>query len=278
MRNLGVLCVATGEVPLTMEEKEYGIRRLNIINENDLIANHFRSGDQHRYGTHDDFLEIEGAREHLGHGPKEALGFYEDEGENSKGALIQDKEVYNRLRCFFASMFDKVAVSDIVIIPEHGGHKPEIEIELAPGAATNDHLIKEHVGRLIDRLGKAVHGVNSQKLSFYTDLETRSLRIRGWDDGTPLNREVVEALKTAFEDLQRTPNNNIVISNNIFRTIDEYLEQGVEQRPGDGRPALYAERILQDRPHDIGRIRSEGQAKGRYVVGGGSGAAATGRV
>jgi|GEM_PF-2766841 len=294
MRNIGLLNVATGEVPLSYEEKQYGIRRLSILNEHDLIANHFRHGYTHHYGTHDDLMVIKGSKDHLGHGPKEALGFYEDEGENSKGALMADPQVRNRLRCFFASMFDKLAIADLVIVPAYNHHGPEIEIELSPGAAVNDVDIRRYMDTVVTAISDGLRTVPG-KFSLYTDPDNRSLRIRQWH-GEPFENEdltrVVLALDKVFKDLQENkigvdpklladPDaekvNNIVISNNIFNSIQNYLTHGRQVEPGDDRPASYAARVLQDRPHDEGRIYArEGSNAVQRAVG--SGAAATGRV
>lgn len=252
MRNIGLLCVATGEVPLTHEEKEFGIRRLSIINENDLIANHFRAGDEHRYGTHDDFLVIKGSKEHLGHGPRETLG------NGVEGAILQDPSARNRLRCFFASTFDKLAISDLVIIPAHkeagrSGKKveAEIEIELAPGAAIQDKEIRKHVDKLVDEITKALKDVDC-KLMLYTNLKTRSIRI-GHADGAPFPNEalkkVVDALYTMFDELKKQDGNNIVISNNTFGAVNEYRAQD------QNKPDTYA-RIVQERRAHVGRVTS----------------------
>ncbi|MCI5049597.1 MAG: hypothetical protein MRY32_04620 [Rickettsiales bacterium] len=266
VRNIGLLSIAAGEVPLTHEEKEYGIRRINILNDKDVVASHFSAADRKRpelfYGRHDDFHLIGGVGDELGHGPDFALGTISKDGKEESGYIMSKPNggVRDKLRCYFASMFDKVAVQDLVIIPEFekdGKHyDAQVEIELAPGV-TFDQAEK----KLLPALNDAVYG-NGKKVSqeeavsFYTDLDSRCLRMTGWKSGMDMSK-LVSRIKEAFETLgPNDAGNDVLISKNAMWELDNY-EREVAQTNHPNAAAIYAESVIHDRMHDATRFYPE---------------------
>jgi len=259
LRNIGVLCVAAGEIPLTREEKEYGIRRINVLNKEDVIATHFSEGEKWRYGTHDELMEVDGTKRGLGHSPEEALGYYEDDDGRKvgkRGYLHDNPHVHDRLECLFASMFNKLAVSDVTIIPAHDKYHPEVEVELAPGSGYHTAL----VDRLLGALRKAL----PDDVSIHSDVKTRSLRVKDWNDAPheALEAKVVGALGTALKkidppggrDESRSTQRQLIVSMDAHQEIEDYKKRGAPENSAESRKD-YIEDTLVSHAHDLGRLR-----------------------
>lgn len=234
MRNLGLLSVAAGEVPLTAEEKAYGMRRMSVVNKNDIIANHFKAGDEGRYGTDDDFYYIEGTKRKLGHDPEDALGTFRvgQDGQEMRhsGYLLQDADVKDRLRCYFASTFDRVAISDIKVRPHiQGSADPDrIEIGFAPGVATS-----KDADAVLDYLrdgdeNSGVKGFGDLRVALQSMPESRRIYLRD-EEGASDIRTMVQRLDELLQpynpekgtsEQHAGPLKDTIVSHAVFEALD----------------------------------------------------------
>lgn len=197
VRHIGLVCVAAGEVPLTQEEKNFGMRRMSVINEHDVIANHFRAGDEHHYSIDDDFYKIHGVEKDLGHNPRDALGYYEEGQASRRGFLHDDPAVHDRLRCYFASCFGKSAITNVILTPAFDGLGYRIELEFAPGVDL------PAIGQpAFDRLNQAFDAVGLEGFAVICDAKTRRCYASLQDDPVihhpeSLMGKIEQALKLA---------------------------------------------------------------------------------
>ncbi len=215
LKHIGLLCVAAGEIPLTEEEKEYGIRRMSVINRHDVIANHFRAGDDDKYTLDDDFYVIDGVGKDFGHNPRDAMGYYEEGQESRTGFLHANSLVHDRLRCYFASCFGKSAITDIIFTPSFDGQGYGIEFEFAPGVSMPS------IGDpAFNTLNKAFAGVGLEGFSVICDAKTR----RGY--ATIGDNSVIRDPQQIAEDiikaLHHAQSDNLIISDRVFIELNKW--------------------------------------------------------
>ncbi len=152
MANIDMLCVNPGITPFSVQEREiFGLRSRTIHNRNDKISKHLFAKHDYKegvFGRHDDRIEIDGKENpelgdsELGHGLVPALGNKERPGYLLDQALAVQPEkvalIRNQLQVFFASCYNRVAISDIRFERMDDGKADRMIVEFAPGISGTD--------------------------------------------------------------------------------------------------------------------------------------------
>lgn len=258
LQRIRLISVAPGELPLSEDHKKLGIRRVNIINRNDLIASHFwhdsqqwegesvgamaqgkqKPGDD--YVMHDNLYRFEGEKTYMGHAPKSALGFRRADGTYEKGDLYKtgggkrEAPIIDRLKTMFAPMVHKAAIADIRFLDGADISTPRVVLEPSPGTSRNV-FNDEVIGQINKAFRKAgLHNV-TLRYDVVNQLDPTYREYQLFCEASPhaeaastnplLNDpNTISKVKKAFESLRNESNNGIFVSNAVLDSLTAHWQ------------------------------------------------------
>ncbi len=234
VKRIGVLTVAPGEIPMSQAHKDWGIRRINLINSKDNIASHFWNGTpqwKNPYVLHDNLLKFDGDFANLGHAPKSALGTSETPGLlYGKKSEAAKNPIVDRLQGFWAPVLGKAAIADIRF--KNLDAQPAIVIE--PSVGTNQDFLDERAAQIETALSAAMSAASDKLRAKYGTLKVVHHHDRGEFEVVPTGGNVTDAtqmakdrgavnvVQAAMRSLKDDANNGLFISNVVFEDIKEY--------------------------------------------------------
>ncbi len=217
VRSIACMALASVEVGMSEHDKKYGVRRVSINNQHDLISAH------HNFegSLHDERWIIHGAEEHHGHAPHQMMGSRaptEDvalsEEFSQRGYAHEDPRVARRLKEFFAANFQKAAIS-AVLFPED--KNTEVLIEAATG--TTDAQLMERSSLIKRELMAA--GLRNVNLAVERD-NPGFLRLQCNADFKRNPRDI-QSLKHALLRLKHDPHNKLVVAQSMVEQLDQQI-------------------------------------------------------
>lgn len=223
MRSIPVLALASVEVGMSDFDKNHGIRRLSINNEDDLISAH------HNFEStkYDERLIIKGSKDHLGHSPQEFLGTRGlDKEFKARGYVHNDKRAARRLKEFEAPLYGKAAVGHLVF----NGHAADGEVTLEAATGTTADQIVARKTMILEAVNEAWHpkrsiGKHLSAVAKYT-AKTPQLSVDHDNPGVVTltcpgadfahNREDLIKLRDAMKILRHPVSKGLVIADTIL--------------------------------------------------------------
>lgn len=167
MRNIAIVGMAAGELPLSQQELDFGIRRTLVYSNQDLLAGHFLHDMHGKLGRGDDIFVVDGLKNGMGHDPEEAMGCYRGTSRLAqKGYLLNPEQIANgqanpehlafrdRFHVMMASAYGIVAISNANIVDG------ELRLTFGPGASPD--MIEQVSTRLHKALSKHLGVAESQ--------------------------------------------------------------------------------------------------------------------
>ncbi|MBN66516.1 MAG: hypothetical protein CMM94_02985 [Rickettsiales bacterium] len=219
VKNVGLLSIAAGEVPLSEREKAFGMRRTTIINDKDIIAGHFRAGQEDAFGQHDDFYLVKGTGRRGGHDPDHALGVDDKIGYIvGNDTFPSDPRVIDRLKVLFAPMYKRTAIADVAFMPAEDDKPAHLLLERGPGIA--DAAFAKRIPEIERALQKA--GVAGARLECRGG-ESGVCEIKA-DIDVLEDPVAINALKRGFEQLKAQAK-GLFISEQVFAEIDRHCDR-----------------------------------------------------
>lgn len=155
LSGLGLISVAAGEVPLTQEEKDAGMRRLNLLSDKDLIAGHFTAGRDHEYHSRDELIRVKGSEAEMGHRWQHALL---QAPEMETGYMVANPLACQHLKAATAGLYNVPAIIDFRC-ESSDAHNTTYRLSFRPGVLRKD--VEQWAPALqdeLDGLSLALHG------------------------------------------------------------------------------------------------------------------------
>jgi len=231
---IGVLTVAPGEKPMSQAHKDWGIRRINIINEKDNIASHFWNDTpqwKNPYILHDNLLKFNGDFASLGHSPKSALGTTDTPGllytKNGKSGL---PPVVDRLQGFWAPVLGKAAIADIRFKNLDGNAAVVIE----PSSGTGRGFLAKRAEQIGEALNQALDTSNEKIKAKYGALKVVHHPERGEFEIIPhggthtdagalaADNGVLKVVTNAMKSLKEDKSNGLFVSQAVFEDLQHH--------------------------------------------------------
>ena len=213
VRSIATLALASVEVALSDFDKEHGLRRVAINNQNDLISAH----QNYEGSANDERWIIKGVEEHHGHLPRHMMGARAtaDEKEGERGYAHNDPRVARRLREFFAPNFGNAAIGRLWF----NGRAAEGELTVEAATGTTDAQIiatesRHHI------IAKALTKAGLKGVSFTPDPHHPGLFTLKCDANFETDARALARLRDAFVTLRGDAENKLIIAQTI---IDEEI-------------------------------------------------------
>ncbi len=233
IKNISLLSMAAGEIPLSPKEIKSGIRRVNVISDKDLIAGHFTAGFLHEEHMGDDLYKVRnGTSTGLGHDHVDALGGVRknERGqlEEVEGFMVKDPAVRDALRSLLMPMLGKACISDIEPLAYNGGKN--IRLIVRSPAGTTAEMVETIRGFLEDKLSQ-IEGAEGVTITHAN--HSTSLIINGLDGTNSV--AVLQGLKNALEELNAPGHEHeVTINPRIIEDVKIELEGLEENLSGAG--------------------------------------------
>jgi hypothetical protein len=135
LSSIGLLSIAAGEEPLTQDEKDAGIRRVNILSDRDLIASHFAAGREHEYHSRDELIRVKGTDADMGHRWQHAL--LEAPGM-ATGFIMADKKARQHVQAVSSQLFDGLPAIWDFRLETRNREGREYRLSFRPGVLRRD--------------------------------------------------------------------------------------------------------------------------------------------
>lgn len=245
--NMGILSLAPGEVPLTKAEKEQlGMRRTTIFNAHDLTAGHLINPDKAQYDIWSDKLtRIEGTREDAGHNIVEALGDATRSGYIMDAARAHGDSEYQKaqdeVKAFFASNFEKHAITDLCMFHEPKTRANELYVQFAAGISRADEQWLEN--RCVAAL--QAHGFPQARA--YSDLtHRRRMQVILEEEAEPIEHRphAIRQCKEALNHLVQSDKGQLFITRDATQYLDSLYESALPMPVIEAGRQQATERVL----------------------------------
>lgn len=236
VRSISLMALAAVEVKMSDHDKAYGVCRVAINNQHDLISAH------HNYegSMHDERWIIEGIEEHHGHAPHQFMGSRKlSEEFEARGYAHEDGRVARRLKEFYAPNYGKAAVGHVLF--NGRAHEGEVTIEAATG--TTDKQLMQYNDVINAAFARAgLVGARFENDPEHPGMFNLSCRDPQSDEPVDLTKNVAALTKIqqAFEYLKRPEQKGLVIAQAIIS--DEIGGQIARAKAANG-PSYWASRM-----------------------------------
>jgi hypothetical protein len=243
VRSIGCMALAAVEVGMSQFDKDHGVRRVSINNQDDLISAHHNFKDS----PDDERWIIEGNKAHLGHAPTHMMGRRKTKSEltgedkelskefHYRGYALDDPRVARRVKEFFAPHYGKAAVAHVYfdeqakdgtfILEAAAGTTRRMLME---GKSESGLTFAEKIRRALGVLFR----VDPKPVPVPGEPDRFTIHCEGADFTNTKDLRAMEMLNRAFKHLRNPEQKGLVIAQEM---IDEDIGKRLEQMRGTSK-------------------------------------------